>query len=80
MQRLNSLLVFEINLDLSLGSFVRSSLLLRIVGLEEEQMESELFEIQNLLRLLSKKFMELRQIRGEVIFDEGIVDDGRGVG
>ena len=80
MQRSNSSSAPETNSDLPSGSFARSSSLPRTAGLEEEQMESEPFEIQNLSRSPSKKLMELRQTRGEVTSDEGIADDGRGAG
>nr|XP_058948348.1 5'-AMP-activated protein kinase subunit gamma-1-like isoform X2 [Pocillopora verrucosa] len=80
MQRSNSSSAPETNSDSPSGSFARSSSLPRTAGLEEEQMESEPFEIQNLSRSPSKKLMELRQTRGEVTSDEGIADDGRGAG
>lgn len=68
----------ETNSDSPSGSFARSNSMPRTAGLEEEQMESEPFEIQNLSCSPGKKFIELRQTRGEVTSDEGIADGGRG--
>lgn len=67
----------ETNSDSPSGSFARSSSLPRTAGLEDEQMESEPLEFQNLSYSASKKFMELRQTKGEVTSDEGIADGGR---
>lgn len=77
-QRSHSSSAPETNSDSPSGSFARSSSLPRTAGLDEEQMESEPFQIQNLSYSSNEKFMELRQTSGEVTSDEGIEDSGRG--
>lgn len=77
-QRSHSSSAPETNSDSPSGSFARSSSLPRTAGLDEEQMESEPFQIQNLSYSSNEKFMELRQTSGEVTSDEGIEDGGRG--
>lgn len=77
-QRSHSSSAPETNSDSPSGSFARSSSLPRTAGLDEEQMESEPFQIQNLSYSSNEKFMELRQTSGEVTSYEGIEDGGRG--
>lgn len=45
---------------------------------QDEEMESEPFEIQNLSCSSSRKLLDVRQTVGEVTSDNGIDDDERG--